>query len=57
MSAACSPIMNVATIGLTVGMVGKIEPSAIDEALDAAHAQLRVDHGRSSAAAPIWQVP
>ena len=35
--------MNVATIGLTVGMVGKIDPSAIGQSLDAAHPQLRVD--------------
>ena len=37
--------MNVPTTGLTVGIDGKIEPSAIERPSMPAHPQLGIDHG------------
>jgi len=52
-----SPIMNVATIGLTVGMVGKIDPSAMLSPSTPRTRSCGSTTAMSSEAAPILQVP
>ena len=56
-SAAFSPIMNVPTTGFTVGIDGKIEPSAIDRPSMPRTRRSGSTTARSSSAAPIRHVP